>query len=140
MWRDSESEQDFLNYSEVAEQIASLVTKDELLPISVGLFGGWGTGKSTILRLVQSSLPKGGDRDPVVVNFDAWLYQGFDDTRAALMEVVSTHLLALAEKKKTLVDKAKDFAGRVNYFRALGMAADVGVGMALPPPTEVRAQ
>src|SRR5271167_2932296 len=43
MWRDSESDEDFLNFTEVADQIVALVTNTNLLPISVGVFGGWGT-------------------------------------------------------------------------------------------------
>lgn len=141
MWRDSESEQDFLNFSEVADQIAALVLNPALLPISVGLFGGWGTGKSTVLRLVEAKLPKAGKGIPIVVNFDAWLYQGFDDARAALMEVVSQRVLTLAKEKETLIEKAQTFAGRINYFRAIGLAADFGLGMALgiPPGLLTRA-
>jgi hypothetical protein len=123
MWRDSESEYDFLNFTEVADQIAALATNAALLPISVGVFGSWGTGKSTVLQLVERQLPKDGDNAPIVVRFDAWMYQGFDDARAALMEVVSRKLLALAEDKQTFIDKAKDFASRVNYFRGLGLIA-----------------
>jgi predicted KAP-like P-loop ATPase len=135
MWRDSETSDDFLNYTEVADQIATLTATPSLLPISIGVFGGWGTGKSTVLKLVQDRLVASSDHAPVVVQFDAWLYQGFDDARAALMEVISADLLSLAEKKKTLIDKAKSFAGRINYFRGLGLIADFGVGMAfgIPP-------
>ena len=146
VWRDSESEQDFLNFTEVAEQIATLATNPNLLSISIGVFGTWGTGKSTVLRLVEARLDKlrdGGEKAgvPIVVKFDAWMYQGFDDARAALMEVVASNLLKLAEEKKTFVDKAKEFAGRVNYFRGLGMIADFGIGMALgiPPGLLTRA-
>lgn len=135
MWRDSESEQDFLNFTEVADQIATLATSASLLPISIGVFGGWGTGKSTVLRLVEGRIAAvGGANAPIVVKFDAWLYQGFDDARAALMEVVARELIALAEQKKTFVDRAKEFAARVNYFRALGLIADFGVGMAMGIP------
>lgn len=141
MWRDSESEHDFLNFTEVADQIATLATNPGLLPISIGVFGSWGTGKSTVLQLVEGRLPKGGDNAPIIVRFDAWMYQGFDDARAALMEVVSRKLLSLAESKETFIDKAKDFAGRVNYFRGLGLIADFGIGMALgiPPGLLTRA-
>lgn len=147
MWRDSESEHDFLNFTEVADQIATLATTPALLPISIGVFGTWGTGKSTVLKLVEARLPKPvEDSDdavevPIVVKFDAWMYQGFDDARAALMEVVSSELLKLAKKKKSFVEKAKEFAGRVNYFRGLGLIADFGVGMALgiPPGLLTRA-
>lgn len=132
MWRDSESDQDFLNFTEVADQIVTLTQNESMLPISIGVFGTWGTGKSTVLRLVETRLPDGKH---AVVKFDAWLYQGFDDARAALMEVVSTRLLELAKDNQTLLQKANDLAGRVNYFRALGLVADFGVSMAfgIPP-------
>lgn len=141
MWRDSESDQDFLNFTELADQVATLVTTPELLPISVGVFGSWGTGKSTVLRLVEAQLPAGEASTILLVKFDAWLYQGFDDARAALMEVVSSALLKRAEKEKTLLEKAKEFADRVNYFRGLGLIADFGVGMAfgIPPGLLTRA-
>ncbi|HMH42984.1 MAG TPA: P-loop NTPase fold protein [Pyrinomonadaceae bacterium] len=133
MWRDSESDQDFLNFTEVADQIVALTQNANMLPMSIGMFGTWGTGKSTVLRLVENRLPKKGKH--AVIKFDAWLYQGFDDARAALMEVVSTKLLELSKDNKTLLQKANDLAGRVNYFRALGLAADVGVSLAfgIPP-------
>lgn len=141
MWRDSESEQDFLNFTEVADQIAALSMNHDLLPISIGVFGGWGTGKSTILQLVENKVRAGGSTTPIMIKFDAWLYQGFDDARAALMEVVSGALLDAAKSDETLFEKAKNFAGRVNYFRALGMIADFGVGMAfgIPPGLLTRA-
>jgi predicted KAP-like P-loop ATPase len=141
MWRDSESEQDFLNFTEVADQIAALAMNDALLPISIGVFGGWGTGKSTVLRLVENEVRKAGDKTPILIKFDAWLYQGFDDARAALMEVVSSALLDATKHNATLFEKAKIFAGRINYFRALGMIADFGVGMAfgIPPGLLTRA-
>lgn len=153
MWRDSESEQDFLNFTEVADQIATLATNPALLPISIGVFGTWGTGKSTVLKLVEARLPKppkDGEKPdagvgeigaPIIVKFDAWMYQGFDDARAALMEVVASELLKAAEKKTTFLEKAKDFAGRVNYFRGLSLIADFGIGMALgiPPGLLTRA-
>ena len=133
MWRDSESDQDFLNFTEVADQIATLATSPELLPVSIGVFGTWGTGKSTVLRLVERKLET-ADPKPIIIKFDAWLYQGYDDAKAALMEVVADRLLSEAKGNESLLDKAKQFASRVNYFRALGMAAEVGVGMALGVP------
>ena len=74
MWRDSESEQDFLNFTELAEQIATLSMNHALLPISIGVFGGWGTGKSTVLRLVEDKVRNAGDKGPILIKFDAWLY------------------------------------------------------------------
>jgi hypothetical protein len=50
------------------------------------------------------------------------------------MEVISSDLLKLAEKRESFIDKAKSFASRINYFRGLGMIADFGIGMALGIP------
>nr|QQZ51131.1 hypothetical protein JKL49_08365 [Phenylobacterium glaciei] len=133
MWRDSESQDDFLNFTELAEQVATLATNASLLPISIGVFGTWGTGKSTVLSLVEQTL-KNAEPAPIIVKFDAWLYQGFDDAKAALMEVVAARLVDESKANEGLLQKAKAFAGRVNYFRALGMAADFGLGMAFGVP------
>jgi hypothetical protein len=58
MWADTETETDFLNYSEVAELIAEMIATPDLLPLSLGVFGGWGVGKSSTLRLVERELSK----------------------------------------------------------------------------------
>jgi predicted KAP-like P-loop ATPase len=134
MWRDSESEHDFLNFSELSEQIAALATNNAMLPISIGVFGTWGTGKSTVLALAEKQL-KASKPAPLIVKFDAWLYQGFDDAKAALMDVVAASLMEAAKGNEPLIAKVGKFAKRINYFRALGMAADFGIGMAfgIPP-------
>lgn len=133
MWSDRESLEDFLNFTEVAEQVAELASRPEMLPISIGVFGTWGTGKSTVLKLVGKALAARG-KPPLVIEFDAWLYQGFDDSKAALMEVVAETLLEAAKADEPLTRKIKSFASRVNYFRAIGLAADFGVGMAFGVP------
>ncbi len=55
MWSDKESKIDFLNFNEIAESIKDLITEKELMPISIGVFGDWGAGKSTILELTAKS-------------------------------------------------------------------------------------
>ena len=50
MWSDIESKKDFLNYSEASEIVVNVLSNPTMLPISIGVFGSWGTGKSTILN------------------------------------------------------------------------------------------
>lgn len=133
MWSDRESAEDFLNFTELADQIGALAMTKEMLPLSIGVFGTWGTGKSTVLRLIRSKLER-VEAPPLFIDFDAWLYQGFDDSKAALMEVVADTLLKAAKDDEKLIEKVKRFASRVNYFRAIGMAADFGIGMAFGVP------
>ena len=134
MWSDVETDQDYLNYTEVAELAANLIRQRTLLPISIGIFGGWGSGKSSLLRLVRRELNDGDNGKCLHVVFDAWLYQGFDDARAALMEAISTRLLQAAGANEGLLTKIKKLANRVNYFRILGLGMDVAA-TALGAPT-----
>lgn len=123
MWADAETDIDYLNYSEVAEMVSELLLDDSLLPISLGIFGGWGTGKSSTLRLVETELKEQPDKF-LIVKFDAWLYQNFDDARAALMGVISKTLCA--EAPESMKSKAVALIGRVNKMRALSLALEGG--------------
>ncbi|MDW5308263.1 P-loop NTPase fold protein, partial [Acinetobacter baumannii] len=124
MWSDIESKQDFLNYSEASEIVVNVLSNPAMLPISIGVFGSWGTGKSTILNLIEQKLQAEKKEDYILIKFDAWLYQGFDDARAALIEVVTLEIAKLVEDNKTLLDKTKTITKRVNKLRLLAMAAE----------------
>ncbi|MDD2735204.1 MAG: P-loop NTPase fold protein [Desulfuromonadaceae bacterium] len=129
MWADTDTDQDFLNYSEVAELANELISNQSMLPLSLGIFGGWGSGKSSMLRLLESSL-NDSEQDFLIVKFDAWLYQNFDDARAALMEVVASTLMQAADADEGLIKKIKKFSGRIDVLRAFGMLADAGATIA----------
>ncbi len=132
MWSDKESDIDYLNFSEIAESIADIINSPELLPLSIGVFGDWGAGKSTILSLTESSLAKSNE-DCLHIKFDAWLYQGYDDARASILETIAKYLVKHTKDNEDLSDKAKALYGRVNKIRALGAAADVGAAaMGIP--------
>jgi len=123
VWADIETDVDFLNYSEIAELVAEMISDDALLPLSLGIFGGWGIGKSSTLNLVASLLEEKPD-SYLIVRFDAWFYQGFDDARAALMSVIAK---ALAEAAPDgLKKKAGGLIKRVNKIRVLGMLVEGG--------------
>lgn len=131
MWADTETDVDFLNYSEIAEMVAEMIGDDTLLPLSLGIFGGWGIGKSSTLNLVESLLNEQSEKY-LIVRFDAWFYQGFDDARAALMSVI---VKALAEAApEGLKRKAGGLIKRVNKARLLGLMVEGGAA-ALGFPT-----
>jgi predicted KAP-like P-loop ATPase len=127
MWADVDTRSDFLNYSEVADLAIDVVRNPRMRPVSVGVFGSWGVGKSTILNLVEQGLEAPDEKGKfIVVRFDAWLYQGFDDSRAALMEVIASTLMDAAKSNESTKDKAKKLIRRVNVMRFLGLAAEGG--------------
>ena len=68
MWSDKETTEDLLGYIVHASLIKNVVTNEKNLPITVGLYGDWGSGKSSILRILEQQLKE--DNDTVVVYFD----------------------------------------------------------------------
>ena len=120
MWPDNETDRDFLNFTGIAETVAEIIVQADGRPISIGISGAWGVGKSSMIKLVRHSVAqraKAGEREFVFVEFNAWLYQGYDDARAALMEVIGHTLSEEAQKRQKGIDKAKDFLERVQWFR-----------------------
>lgn len=133
MWSDTESDKDYLNFGEVSQLAVDILTADGMLPVSVGVFGNWGAGKSSLLKLIEEKLEQ-DDKDWIVIKFDAWLYQGYDDARAALLEVIATALTETAEGNASLAAKTKKLLARVDGFRAMGLLAE-GAALLAGAPT-----
>src|SRR5690606_1568016 len=108
-----------------------MIARKDLLPLSLGVFGSWGVGKSSTLRLVVNELEK-NEQSYLVIAFDAWLYQDFDDARAALMSVIASELPKASPPD--LAAKAKSLCGRLNKLRALGLLVEGGA-LAMGVPT-----
>ncbi|MGC9561513.1 P-loop NTPase fold protein [Brachymonas sp. M4Q-1] len=54
MWHDNETTTDYLNFGVVADACAKLLQQANGQPISIGVSGGWGVGKSSLVHLHQS--------------------------------------------------------------------------------------
>jgi predicted KAP-like P-loop ATPase len=137
MWPDNETEEDFLNFSGVAGTVAEIIVQAQRRPISVGVSGAWGVGKSSMIRLIRKALAGRAHLDGpkfIFVEFNAWLYQGYDDARAALMDVIATKLHAQAEAEKSAVDKTKDLLKRVDWLRTAKLAGSaIALAAGVPP-------
>jgi predicted KAP-like P-loop ATPase len=135
MWTDNETDKDFLNFSCTADTVAELIVQARNNPVSIGVSGQWGVGKSSMIKLIRKSLnDKDGDSF-VFVEFNAWLYQGFDDARAALMEVIANTLTEEAKTRQKGLCKAKEFLKRVNWLRVVKSGVSIAAPLAfgLPP-------
>jgi len=69
----------------IAETVKNIVLACPT-PFTIGLFGKWGTGKSTITNLLQEKLKQG---DVIVVDFDVWKYEKDSLRRTFLLSVVN---------------------------------------------------
>lgn len=138
MWADNETERDFLNFTGIADTVAEIIVQANGRPISIGVSGAWGIGKSSLIKLTQASLNnrprRKADREFVFVEFNAWLYQGYDDARAALMDVIASKLQIEAEKRETAIEKVASIVKRVRWLRGAKLVAGDAAALALGLP------
>jgi predicted KAP-like P-loop ATPase len=134
MWSDKETNRDFLNFRAVAATAAEIIVQADGQALSLGVSGGWGVGKSSMVKLIRAELSERKDRRFAFVEFNAWLYQGYDVARAALMEVVGSRLLDYAEKNEKPTKRVREFLGRIRWARAAGLAAGIAGSVAVGAP------
>lgn len=124
MWLDRESQIDLLAYSPFAELITNITANKRLNPLTIGLFGRWGVGKSTLLKLVEKNIE---ERDMskkkfVCVSLNSWIFEGYDDAKSAIMESLLRTLMDNQPAFEGLKDDIKSLIGRINLMK-LGATA-----------------
>ena len=117
MWHDIETTEDFLNFGVVAQTAANFIKESGENPISVGVSGNWGVGKTSLVKMIRLEIENSGDKSYCFIDFNAWLYQGYDDARMALLQTVADFLLEKTKENQSLFQKAKAFCHRVNLLR-----------------------
>lgn len=130
MWNDVETTQDLLNFKVVADTAAQMIKDGNGQPVSIGVSGSWGVGKSSLVQMIGESLKNLDDGETYIfINFNAWLYQGYDDARMALLQKVADKIMEESESRKTCVEKAKEFIKRINWLRTAKFMAPVATGI-----------
>ncbi|MFD5239997.1 KAP family P-loop NTPase fold protein [Streptomyces tendae] len=95
MWSDNETDLDLLGFDFLVDEMVVALTQPRLLPLTMGVTGGWGSGKSSLLKIVSAELADIPDDETghfVVVSFSPWQYEGYEDIKAALTEAVLARL------------------------------------------------
>ncbi len=103
---DNETKADMLNNNAIAKTVAEVIRECDDRPISIGVHGDWGAGKSSILVMVEDELQSKADKDNdvVCIRFNGWQHQGFEDAKIALMSAIVSEL----SKNEKLAGKAKE--------------------------------
>lgn len=107
MWKDSESELDFLNFNYLSEQVVEISMDENLSPSTIGIYGDWGSGKSTLMKMVKKSLDR--DKKTLTVEFNGWLFEGYEDAKTALCGTILDEM----NNNKQLFAKAKNKIGEL---------------------------
>src|SRR6185436_19725884 len=131
---DNETAVDLLYYEAIAKTIVGLINESAEDPMSIGIHGDWGAGKSSILLMTEKAFSDCSDI--LCLRFNGWQFQGFEDAKAALLEKIVIELRDARPEVEKVKEKAKDLLKRIDYLKlgkkALPWAFTVATGIPHP--------
>lgn len=130
---DNETKVDLLNNEAIAKTIVSLIKDSKEQPISIGIHGDWGAGKSSILEMVENEVKLASSvsgKKYSCIRFNGWKHQGFEDSKVALMSSIISEL----EKKEKLGVKSGEILKKlwenINWMTVAKTAGKTALGIA----------
>lgn len=130
MWKDSETELDFLDYDYLIKVLKDIVNNDELLPASIGIYGDWGSGKSSLMQMCKSQLEQEDDNIKCLI-FNGWLFESYDDAKTAILGTILDEIsqnMTLSEKAKKILN---GLYSSVDKFKLLTKVGKTGLDLVL---------
>ena len=134
MWSDNETTQDLLGYQVHADLLKKIILNDAMLPISIGVFGNWGSGKSSLMLLLQQSLQEWEEsqqdkrresqqnehRNPIILQVycNSWQFESDDYTKLTMIKSILEALDKDRKKRKKILERADDFLARIDFLKA----------------------
>jgi predicted KAP-like P-loop ATPase len=131
MWADDASRIDMLAYEPYADLISEIAISERMNPLTIGLFGNWGSGKSTLLHLIEQKTANQSKKKIAVVKVNAWMFEGYDDAKTALMEAILQSLKENQTFFESSTEKIKGLMKRVDWMRVGSTALKKGVPLSL---------
>ena len=102
---------EFGSHGAVADAVVEVI-HNECGGKAIGLEGGWGSGKSTVVNLVKDKLKRLAGKRYKVIVFDMWSHQG-DPLRRTFLETLIAHFRKFEWVDAGTLDRRRDeLAGR----------------------------
>lgn len=136
---DNETKVDLLNNEAIAATIIRLLRDRPDQPVTVGIHGDWGAGKSSVLEMIEAGFA--GEHKVLCLKFNGWRFQGFEDAKIALIEGIVTGLI---EKRPALTkagEAVKDVFRRIDWLKVAKKAGGLAITTftGIPTPDQIQA-
>ncbi len=144
MWADNEADTDLLGFEFLVDGLVVALTEPRLLPLTIGVLGDWGSGKSSLMQIAARELSalldeddSESDEEPaspyLTVHFSPWQYEDHDDVKIALMTAV---LDAIVKRAPGTSDQVRGLrkivAGLRRWGRRLGRTGTAAAPALVP--------
>ena len=135
MWPDKETNIDYLNFGYMVDMVVDIATNRDLSPSTIGLYGDWGSGKSSLMKLalkkIEENNPKSRkEKDTtksLCIEFNGWLFESYEDTKTSLCGAI---LDALADEERfsqEVTDYANELIKKIDFKKILGKGIKYGL-------------
>jgi hypothetical protein len=125
---DAPCAQPALGFQNIATALATIIAESEP-QFAVGVFGGWGSGKTTLMRAIRARLAPRPSL--VLVDFNAWRFEREPLLLVPLLDTIRASLVAWSEQRGAETrEKVRAVAvriGRVVRALATGLSGEVGI-------------
>ena len=138
MWSDNETKEDLLGYQVHADLLKDIVLDSTMLPISIGIFGDWGSGKSSLMLLMKDSIDQWTKEDAnnnqmvAQIQFNSWQFENYEDTKLTLIETVLSKIERDLQEKQNFIENKIDFLKKIKYLK-LGIFFLKKIGQQIMP-------
>ena len=131
---DNETKIDMLNNKAIAQTIVNIIGDCDDRPISIGVHGDWGAGKSSVLAMIEDELSNNKDGIKCI-RFNGWKHQGFEDSKIALMNAIVSELAQNESLTKKGKDAVKKLWKNINWLNVAKKAGSLAYSFAtgIPP-------
>jgi hypothetical protein len=141
VWPDNETKIDLLGFEFLVDELEVLLTDERLLPVTIGVSGDWGSGKSSLMEMARARLEAGENEGRFIcVSFSPWRFEDFDYGKVALMAAVIDAIAERAPRMKgaldDVVERANRLRGRLAQWGILKGAMAAGAMAAGVSPAE----
>jgi hypothetical protein len=121
VWPDNETDTDLLGFDFLVDSLVIVLSEPRLLPLTVGVLGDWGSGKSSLMSVACAELnamaaTEGTEDAPrryVCVQFSPWRYEDYEDVKVSLMSTVLSRLAVEVPERREEVGRIRAIAQRL---------------------------
>lgn len=112
---DQETATDLLYYEAIAKTVVTLIRKTPNAPVTIGVHGDWGAGKSSVLKMLEGAFAE--DDGVLCLWFNGWTFEGFEDAKTVVIETIVEELRRARPTSKKVADAAKKVLKRVDWLK-----------------------
>jgi KAP family P-loop domain len=135
MWHDNETRTDLLGFDYLVDELEVLLTERRLLPLTIGIDGGWGSGKSSLMEMTRARLESAENAGRFIcVCFNPWRFEDFSHGKvglmAAIVDAIGDRIEEDSGRFQVTVEKANALRRRLHRWGLFHQTAMFAAGAA----------